>query len=495
MASCEKSSWPGATGLAEDVRYYGAWMREEAQKRIGHLYPPVEITAEMAKERPDLIPLVGQKLTVIAWLWARTVKSPNPAFSHVNVPLVANFMLRVDNGSEVYVQPFVKADGYCFVVRLGTPPAEAKNGTKAAGKGNGFYCLLSQSPISGAYIKTEAQAGRMGHRLMAVVAEGKRGRVYFAPTNQMETIANSGTASWRPEVPLVGKARDQMPLYGMETFADLFTERQLVALTTFSDLIGEVRERVSRDYNSSGLTGDERSLHMGGVGMKAYAEAVCVYLAFQIDQMTNHLSTLCAWHVNNEQLKNTFARQALAMTWDFAETNPFSTSTGSLNNLQERQIKAFAALSTKVHGHVEQADATVQVVSSGKIISTDPPYYDNISYADLSDYFYVWTRHNLRHVFPTLLTTIAVPKAEELIASQYRHKGIADAEVFFLRGMSKAMSQLSTQAHFAFPITIFYAFKQSKTKGDRTSSTGWETFLEAVFHSCLTLVGTLGLLR
>lgn len=483
--------WPGATGLAEDVRRYGAWMRAEAQNRIGHLYPPVEITVDMARERPDLKPLVGQKLTVIVWIWARTVKSPNPAFSHVEVPLAANFFLRVDEGKEVFVQPVVNGDKYHFRVKVGTPSADVKNGTKAEGRGSNFRCVVSNTPISGDYIKAEGEAGRLGAKLMAVVAEGTRGRVYLSPTTEMEAIALNAKPIWRPtgNIPARLTGGTCVP-YGLKEWGDLFTSRQLVGLTTFGTIVAELQKRISRDALSWGISDDQRGLELGGEGAHAYAEAIRVYLAFQIDQLANHLSTICAWHVNNEQLKNTFARQSLPMTWDFAETNPFSTSTGSLNNLQERQIKAFASLTTKAAGFALQADAAVQSITRDKIISTDPPYYDNIAYADLSDFFYVWTRHNLRDVFPRLLATIAAPKEEELVATAYRHGGKEAAEEFFLNGMSKAMRQLVEQAHSGFPITIYYAFKQSDTKNAETSSTGWEIFLDAVFQSGFLLTGT-----
>ena len=483
--------WPGATGLAEDVRYYGAWMREEAQKRIGHLYPPVEITAEMAKERPDLKPLVGQKLTVIVYIWARTVKSPNPAFAHVEVPLAANFFLRVDAGKEVFVQPVVKGEHYSFSIKVGTPSADVKNGTKAEGRGSNFRCLVSDAPISGDYIKAEGEAGRLGARLMAVVAEGTRGRVYLSPTAEMEGLALSAKPTWKPtgDVPARLTGGTCVP-YGLKEWGDLFTSRQLVALTTLGDLVGELQIRIQSAAVSCGMASEDVGLESGGGSARAYAEAIRVFLSFQIDQLTNHLSTICAWHVNNEQLKNTFARQSLPMTWDFAEVNPFSTSTGSLNNLQERQIKAFAGLATAAPGFATQADAAIQMITRDKIISTDPPYYDNIAYADLSDFFYVWTRKNLRAVFPNLLATIAVPKAEELVATAYRHGGKEAAEDFFLKGMSKAMRQLVYQSHSGFPVTIYYAFKQSDTKGDGTSSTGWETFLDAVFRAGFLLSGT-----
>ncbi len=483
-------SWPGMTGLAEDVRRYGNWVRAEANKRIGHLFPPVQITPAMARNRPDLEPLIGQNLTVIAWLWARTVKSPNPAFSHVEVPLAATFILSAKGGKDAYLEPIVEGQSYRFTVKIGTPPASAKDGTKLA-RGANFRCILSDTAIQPDYIKAEGVAGRMGSRLMGVVTEGPKGRVYLDATEEMESLAKSAQPTWRPETVLPNDLRNFRTInYGLTKFGDLFTPRQLVALTTFCDLVSEVYEQVRKDAVAAGLSDDGKTLDGGGNGAKAYAEAIRVYLAFQIDQLTNHLSTICAWHVNNEQLKNTFARQALPMTWDYAETNPFSTSTGSLNNLQERQIKAFASLVTQGIGHATQADAAVQNISKNKIISTDPPYYDNIAYADLSDFFYVWTRRNLRDVFPNLLATMAVPKSEELVASPHRQGGKDAAEAFFLDGMSKAMHQLVDQCHPGFPVVIYYAFKQSDTKGSGTSSTGWETFLDAVFRAGFLLTGT-----
>jgi putative DNA methylase len=505
------SSWPGATGLAEDVRHYGAWMREEAQKRIGHLYPPVKVVqlsdgSYRHATEADFhnSSLTIHTLTVIAWLWTRTVKSPNPAFSHVDVPLVSTFILSSKVGKEAYVEPVIEGDHYHFTVKMGKPPKDAEKGTKLA-RGS-FGCILSGTPMGYAYIDDEANAKRMGTRLLAIVADGTRGRVYLSPTEEIESMARKAEPTWRPETPCRGTfaSNAQGRIYGFKVFGDYFTPRQLVALTTFSDLVGEARERIRQDAEES-MKDELRSmkesapssfllhnsfLSEGGTGATAYAEAVVVYLSFQIDQLTNHLSTLCAWHVNNEQLKNTFARQSLPMTWDFAETNPFSTSTGSLHNLQERQIKAFASLATEAGGYASQANATVQDVSRNKIVSTDPPYYDNIAYADLSDFFYVWTRRNLRSIFPTLLATIAVPKNEELVATAYRHGGKELAEAFFLDGMSKAMHRLVEQAHLAFPITIYYAFKQAETKGTATSSTGWETFLDAVFRAGFLLTGT-----
>ncbi|MBZ0154907.1 MAG: DUF1156 domain-containing protein [Alphaproteobacteria bacterium] len=485
--------WKGAQGLAEDVRYYGKWMRNEAEKRVGHLYPKVEITAEMAKERPDLKPLIGKKLTVIAWIWARTVKSPNPAFANVDVPLASTFMLSTKVGKEAYVEPVIENGNYRFVVRVGKPKnlEAAKNGTKLA-RAN-FVCLMSGTPISGDYIKSEGKAGRMAVRLMAIVAEGERGRLYFSPTAEHETIAAVAQPKWRPDgdVPARLTGGTCVP-YGLEQWGDLFANRQIVALTTFSDLVQEIREIVQRDATNSRLVSDSESLSTTGAGAADYADAVSAYLGFLVDQQTNQSSTLCGWNNINQQMIVTFSRQSIAMVWDFAECNVFSTSTGSLWNLLERQVKGIASLSlNSSSGQAFQVDAMVQQVSAGKVVATDPPYYDNIAYADLSDFFYVWLRRSLKSVFPDLFTTLTVPKAEELVATAYRHGNREKAEAFFLKGMTQAIHRLAEQSHPAFPVTIFYAFKQSESKSETgTSSTGWETFLEAIIGAGFAITGT-----
>lgn len=291
------TNWKGAQGLAEDVRRYGHWMREEAYKRIGHLYPQVEITADMAQERPDLQEYVGRKLTVIAWLWARTVKSPNPAFAHVDVPLASTFVLSSKAGKEAWVEPVVDGDSYRFAVRMGKPPEEAKQGTKASGRGANFLCLLSKTPIEGKYIKAEGQAQRIGDRLMAIVAEGTRGRVYLSPTSEQEELARQAKPSWKPRgnVPSRLTGGTCVP-YGLKEWGDLFTSRQLVALTTFSDLVQEAIAQCRKDALAAGMADDGLGLESGGTGAQAYAEAVGVYLAFLIDQMANHTSSLCGWN-------------------------------------------------------------------------------------------------------------------------------------------------------------------------------------------------------
>jgi putative DNA methylase len=499
--SCRKlsasGSWKGAQGLAEDVRYYGQWMREEAEKRIGHLYPKVEVTAEMAKERSDLKKYVGKKLTVIAWLWARTVKSPNPAFANIDVPLVSTFMLSTKAGKEAYVEPVIENGGYCFNVKMGKPkdPEAAKNGTKLA-RGANFMCLMSRTPMDHDYVRGEFQAQRAGERMMAIVAEGEPGRVYLSPTPEMEAIALQAHSEWRPEQEMNQESSNLVSGrgYGIHYWHELFTERQLAALTTLSDLVQEARERVKGDARAAGLMpADVKSLAMGGTGTTAYADAVSAYLGMAIDKSTDYNSALVLWSPTRDQAKTTFSRQALPMAWDFAETNVFAGAAGDIGVSLDGISRTLAQFGLGSDGHVFASDAQSQSISLHKVISTDPPYYDNIAYADLSDFFYVWLRRSLKPIFPDLFATLEVPKAEELVATHYRHGSKEKAEAFFLDGMTQAMHRLAEQAHAGFPVTIYYAFKQSETDSDEqggTASTGWDTFLEAVIKAGFALTGT-----
>ena len=486
-------SWRGAAGLAEDVRYYGQWMRDEAEKRIGHLYPKVEITAAMTLERPDLKQYAGGKLTVIAWLWARTVKSPNPAYAQVDVPLASTFMLSTKAGKEAHVEPVIESGGYRFTVRAGKPKdAEvAKFGT-TAGKRAAFRCLMSGVPVTYDHIRAEGKAGRMGAKLMAIVAEGDRMRVYLTPTAEHEASARKAKPEWRPDNALPVNPRDfKTPNYGLTTFADLFTSRQLVALTTFSDLVGEVREHIRRDALAAGLPDDPITLRDGGTGAIAYADALVVYLACAVSKMTNIGSSIASWMSDRGAFRETFARQAIPMTWDFAEANTFADIGGSFSIAIEKGAMAIDVFPANITATATQQDAATQSASLDKVVSTDPPYYDNIGYADLSDFFYVWLRRSLKPVFPELFATLAVPKAEELVATPYRHGSKEKAESFFLGGMTQAMHRLAEQAHPAFPVTIYYAFKQSESDaGEGTTNTGWDTFLAAVIEAGFAVSGT-----
>ena len=479
--------WKGATGLAEDVRYYGKWMRDEAEKRIGHLYPKVKVTAEMARERPDLKQYAGRELTVIAWLWARTVKSPNPAFANVDVPLVATFVL-TRNGAHAYIEPVVKDGHYQFTVKTGRPPEAANQGTKLTG--SNFKCLMSGTVITDNYIRQESQAGRLGSRLMVVIAEGDKSQLYLQAPDEHAAISYVAKPAWKPDlkVPAPCHEVDRLPMYGMPTWGDAFTARQLVALTTFSELIKETKDHVERDAAGLGLAEDDVPLGRGGQGAKAYSDAVGVYLALAIGRSANYWSSMTPW--GGGFLVQTFGLRGIPMVWDHAEGNPLSNSTGNwLGALEWIEKVIRTSLPAVPNGEALQIDACEQSKSNNKLVSTDPPYYDNIGYADLSDFFYVWLRPLMRPVFPDLFATLSTPKSEELVATTSRHESQEKAEAFFLEGMTQAMAKLAAQAVTALPITIYYAFKQTQKKKDERS-TGWETFLEAVIRAGLGVTAT-----
>jgi putative DNA methylase len=485
--------WVGAQGLAEDVRYYGRWMRDEAEKSIGHLYPKIEITPEMVKERNDLRPYQGKKLTVIAWLWARTVKSPNPAYANVDVPLVTTFMLSTKIGKEVYIDPVIDGKNYRFVIKMGKPKdAEAaKYGTKLS-RGANFKCVMSSTPIDESYIKEESMAGRMGTRMMAIVAKSDHGRVYLAPMPENETVATKMRPEWKPDQVMNRQTTNLVSGrgYGFFTWADLFTTRQLVTLTTFSDIVHEVWKKVKLDTLAAGLVEDIKPLASGGIGAQAYADAVAVYLGMAVSKETVFLVTQARWRAGENKSAPAFGRQALPMVWDYAEVNPFAGAGGDFTGVVNGICKTLENGPTIGLGFSSQSNACKQSISSSKLVSTDPPYYDNIGYADLSDYFYVWLRHSLKPIFPELFATLVVPKEDELIASFYRHGSKEKAEAFFLGGMTQAMHRLTEQAHPAFPVTIYYAFKQTEDNEEGTVSTGWDTFLDAVLCAGFTITGT-----
>lgn len=474
--------WTGAWGLAEDVRYYSQWIQEKAKRQIGHLYPTIKITKELAENRPDLTPYKEKELPVIAWIWVRTVKSPNPAFASIEVPLASTFFLSKKDKKKAYIYPVIEQGGYRFTVRTGPPEnlREVEKGTKTSGAN--FKCIMSQVPITSQYIKNEGKNKRIGMRLMAIVAKGRRGRLYIDPQPEHEQIALACSGKG-PSIELSGTSQYLgVKPYGMATVRDLFTNRQLIALSTLSNLVEEAHEQVNRDSNSANIDSADQ-----------YADAIATYLALSVSRQANRTSSLNFWDADGENIQQVFARQALSMTWDFVESNPIGSSSGSYFTGIKYMTSVLKKLPVRnTSGHAFQKDATTQKISAGKIISTDPPYYDNIPYADLSDFFYAWLRKPLRRIFPSLLSTLAVPKSDELVAFAHRHhKNKKRAEEFFLDKMTNAMRQISDQAHKAYPTTIYYAFRQSKTDDvEGTVSTGWDTFLEAVIRAGFSISGT-----
>ncbi|MBR4384287.1 MAG: DUF1156 domain-containing protein, partial [Selenomonadaceae bacterium] len=439
--------WQGAEGLAEDILHYGKLLKSKAFDEIGKLYPKID----------------GK--TVIAWLWARTVTCSNPACG-CRMPLVHSFKLSTKQ--KIFVAPIVEGNHVRFEIREGE---DAPEGTVNR---NGARCIFCGTNNPLAHVREQAKAGNMSAQLMAVVAEGNNGRIYLAPDENHEQIANVDKPEDFPEGDLPKNPRDfKTPNYGMKTFADLFTNRQLTALTTFSDLIDDVKRQIIDDG-----------------GEKIYADALAVYLSFLVDKLADYYSNICSWHNSGEKIRNTFARQAIPMSWDFAETNPFSTSSGCFDNMLDWIYESVKELPAKVDGEVFNHSA-LEKFSFDKpvMVSSDPPYYDNIGYADLSEFFYVWMRRTLKSIYPKLFGRMTFAKNDELIVDPYRHSGNKTvAKNFFEDGMFQALQNIHVAANEKFPVTIYYAFKQKDS--DDGASTGWETMLSAIIRAGFQITGT-----
>ena len=474
-ARISRALWAGAEGLAADVDAYGRWMQQEAKSRIGKYYP-------------DVVLEDGSKATPIAWIWARTVKSPDPSWPG-HVPLVRSWVLSKKPGKPtVWVEPIIDRESKTirYEVRTGGTPGEA---SVERGKGT---CIATGVLMTGDYIKAEGCAGRIGQRLLAVVGESPGGRVYCSPDLDQE---NSARVDVPDDIPLgkigIDPRNIWVTLYGLDEWWKLFTPRQLVALTTFSDLIENARERIESDAVASGLDLDGVRLRDGGTGATAYADGVITYLAFVIDRSADYWSSICSWHASNSQVRETFARQAIPMTWDYAEANPFSGRMGSWESMLKTTVRAIPTLHTPIAGETAQRDARARIAEVGTcLISTDPPYYDNISYADLSDFFFVWLRRNLADVWPDEASTLLTPKAEELIANQYRAGSKKAANEYFESGMQEVFAEAARKADPRFPAAIFYAFKAAEDSSDGLVSTGWETFLNGLLHAGYAITAT-----
>lgn len=485
QAELKRGRWnsKGAQGLAEDVRYYGQWMRDEAEKRIGHLYPKAKL--------PD-----GTEATVIAWLWARTVRSPDPAAKGAMVPLVSSFMLSTKEGKKAWVEPVIDPnapDGWRFEVKTGklskADEERLKNGTKTS-RGN-FACILTGAAISEGYNRTQGKAKKLGVRLMAIVADGQRERIYLPPEAQQEAVAASAHPSWEPSGELFEKALGfRVPGYGLSRWSELFTGRQLVALTTFSDLVGKAREESLASARSAGFVSSTSPLRADGLGAEAYADAIATYLALGVGRLSDVQNSLCGWENTKTQVRHLFTRQAIPMLWDFGENNVFGGAAGdfvvSIKNLT-RALDFVPALSKD---SIIEHNAAQNFTFKDVVVSTDPPYYDNVGYADLSDFFYVWLRPSLLEVWPDLFRRLSTPKDGELVATPARHGGSVEAYDFFMDGMGKALSCIKIASLPDAPTTIFYAFKQSEVAEEGITSAGWASFLQAVVNAGFVIDGT-----
>lgn len=459
----EQNHYQRAEGLAEDIRFYGRWMRNEAQRRIGHLYPTIKDSD-------------GIERTVIAWVWARTVKSPNPAYP-IETPLVRSWWLSKRKGKEAWIQASVQDGQVRYKVQHNAEgPTGNNDGTRTNRKA---FSISDGTPISTDYLKSEGTAGRMGTHLIAIIAEGNRGRIYLSPTDEHEQIANIEQPQSVPDQELPLDPRNiWTPAYGLTQFSDLFTPRQLVALTTLSELVEEARQRVLNAALAAGMERGE-PLETGGEGALAYADTIATYLALAVSRQTDRLSSLASWQSIGEKVRNVFARQAIPMVWDYAEANPFSSSSGNFLGQIDWVAKSVRHTPALVPGKVMQVSASERDYS-GLVVSTDPPYYDNIGYSDLSDYFYVWLRQALGGVYPELVGTMLTPKADELVANPYRHDGKDGAQKFFINGFNSVFARICRQANTSIPMTVYYAYKQQDSGEDGTASTGWHTLLDGL---------------
>ncbi|TKV28548.1 DUF1156 domain-containing protein [Arthrobacter sp. NamB2] len=464
-ADSEFRSWSGSEGLAADVREYGQWMRTEAEKRIGHLYPMVRMSD-------------GTKSKVIAWLWARTTTCPNPACG-IEMPLVRSWWLGTKKGNEAYVVPTVVSDATTpsgqavrFQVHLGKAggPRPGEEGTVGR---NGARCVACDSAVDLKYIRAQARARGLGHQLMGVVAGGERQRTYVSASDEQMSAADVRRPDDAPDASIPPQAPSfRVQAYGMNKWSDLFTNRQLVALTTLSDLVTEARQKVLADGGES-----------------AYADAIATYLGLGVSRTTDLMNSIVTWSNSRDQARNLFARQAIPMAWDFVEVSPFAGAAGDVGVALATMSKALANIAPNGVGEASQQDAGSRSFD-GMLISTDPPYYDNIGYSDLSDFFYVWLRRSLRTVHSDLLSTMLVPKAGELVANPYRHGGRDGAEQFFEDGFRQIFAHARTAAFADYPITVYYAFKQSEVDDRGEASTGWETLLEGMIRSGWEITST-----
>lgn len=475
-AAGQRTDWPKAAGLAEDVRRYGTWMRDEAERRIGHLYPKAKLED-------------GSEVNVIAWIWARTVTCPNPACG-IEMPLVRSWWLGKKKGKEAYVVPTVVEGRVEYSIGHDKARAPTRDSDGTVGR-QGATCIACGSAVELAYVRSEGRGGRLGSRLMAVVAEGKRSRIYLAPDDTHTDAALVPVPGDKPRGPIPEQAPSfRVQAYGMTDYTDLFTNRQLTALTTFSDLVGESRERVLHDALAAGMPEGDR-LEAGGTGAAAYADAVATNLGLVMSRLTDYLASITTWASNPQMeiLRNVFARQAIPMAWDFAEGNPFAGSSGGLDIMLRAVSRAVEKVPGGVIAEARQADASTRDYSN-VLISTDPPYYDNIGYSDLSDFFYVWLRRSLRSVHPRLLSTMLVPKAEELVANPYRHGGKDGARDFFEHGFEDVFTRARETANDDYPIAVYYAFKQSEVDAAGQASTGWETILGSMIRAGWSITAT-----
>ena len=473
----DRSFYRNVEGLAEDVKYYGEWMREKAWERIGHLYPQLDLPSEYG----------GGKATVIAWIWTRTVPSPDPAFSEAMVPIASNYVISSKKSNEAWVEPILDKSRGSISYEIKTKGsaqelAAAKRGTKAS-RGANFVCLLSGNAITPEYVKECGKKGLLSYQLIGIVAAKGKQRAYLPPVDEQISTADCDNEQNPHTLPLPRHSQYIGVLgYGINGFSELHTRRQFIALSCFSDLVSEVRTEVERDFSKDNVSKEDA---------ESYSSAVATYLACAVSRAADHWNISATWEHAGGFIAHMFTRQAIPMVWDFGEGNPFSEGTGGWSKTcMDWVVRVLDKIMPNSIGFISQSDAQNAPIPIGSVISTDPPYYDNVPYADISDFFYLWLRKSVRNIYPDEFSTLSVPKSEELVADRVRHDGAERAEAFFLQGMQDAMAVMQQMSSPEYPAAIYYAFKQSEVTQEGISSTGWASFLASVLNANYSVIGT-----
>jgi putative DNA methylase len=465
-------------GLAADVLFYGRRVRDAAEDRLASLYPAA----------PGGEP-------VIAWLWCRTARCPNPACG-AEMPLVSSFLLCRRPGRSAWIAPRSDHRGGGVRFEIGpdcgseAPPAGTCGRTGAA-------CLTCGQVAPLHAVRREGRSRGLGTRLLAIVAAAPRGRRYLPPEPQHDRTARSARPAWSPATELAPRALGvSVAQYGLRRHSDLFTPRQLVALTTFSDLVREARGWVLADARRAGRPDDGVPLRSGGHGAPAYADAVATYLALALDRAAARWCTLARWQRSRENIEHPFASPGLQMAWDFAEANPFSPAAGSWMDAVEAVADALNRAPRDGPAPVcRQMDASrPEGLPEDLLVCTDPPYFANLPYADTSDLYYVWLRRTVGDLFPDLCRTVLTPKAAELVADPHRHGGGEAARRRFLEGMEEALRQVRRRGRPDLPLVLFYALRQSRPAaaegGGARAAVGWAAMLDSLLGAGFQITGT-----
>lgn len=472
----------GTTGLANDIRLYGEWIRQELGKRLTSSYPNA-VTPDENGIQP------------YAWIWTRTAPCPNPACS-CRMPLANSFVLSRQKGREYHVEPVVK-DQIDFIVRPGAPE-HSLNGNKIGKQGAQFQCPKCGSITKDEYIKSIGRSGKLGLQLMAIGFISNEGRFYKSPDKEQIQAAEIVSSLEVPAGDIAANTRwFSPPLFGLQSYADLYTPRQQLLMITLCDLVGEAQERCRKDALAAGMRDDNESLEDGGSGALAYSQAIALYLSLVVGKVTNFQSEICTWDNRNGNLRATFTRQAIPMTWTFAEGNLFSTVTGNFNSMLSDVVSSVKNLSCCSVARVVKQDALKFPFPHNSLLFTELPYYDNVGYADLSDYFYIWFRKCLKGSFSGLFDQIVSSK-EELSSIPEHFAGDSQLALqSYEEGIRCFLQHFRIAATKEYPSLLFFEFGQqdeavlSSIGEQERPLSHWENLIDGLLQADFQIVAIL----